>query len=149
MTDLITTDATFNAENTEIITLLLGLMIPQQGDMPSASDSAIVKKCLEGLTSSKSLVVDAVRFIKDQTDSFAGLDESQQAKLIERLKSEKADFIAEFQFNAAASYYSDTRVLTVLGLEGRAPHPGGYVAPETDWGLLAPVTERGSIYRRV
>jgi hypothetical protein len=149
MPDLISTDAALNRDASAFITLLLGLMIPAEGDMPSADDPVIAQKCLRGLSSAGSLVMDALRFVNDQDVDLQGLSQSEQVRLIDALKAAKPEFIAAFQFNAVTSYYADERVLTVLGLEGRAPHPGGYKAPETDWGLLEPVTQRGAIFRKV
>ena len=149
MPDLISSDAALNPQASAFITSLLDLMIPEEGQMPSAADPVIAQKCLAGLASAESLVMDALQFINDQDVDFSDLDPAQQLHLVETLKTKKPDFIAAFQFNAVASYYADERVLTVLGLEGRAPHPGGYKAPETDWGLLEPVSKRGSIFRRV
>jgi|TARA_B110000977_G_scaffold118763_1_gene153214 hypothetical protein len=149
MPDLISTDAALNPEASAFIMLLLGLMIPAEGEMPSAADPAIAQKCLQGMSSAESLVMDALYFINDQGVDFEKLSPTEQLRLIDTLRASKPEFIAAFQFNAVASYYADERVLTVLGLEGRAPHPGGYKAPETDWRLLEAVTERGSIYRKV
>lgn len=149
MSELISTDAPLNSQAATFITTLLGLMIPEEGQMPSAADPLIAQKCLKGLAASESLVMDALQFTSDQNVDFSVLDQAQQLSFVETLKSQKPDFIAAFQFNAVASYYADARVLTELGLEGRAPHPGGYKAPETDWVLLEPVSKRGAIYRTV
>jgi hypothetical protein len=45
-------------------------------------------------------------------------------------------------------YYRDDRVLRSLGLELRAPFPGGYPLEQGDWSLLEPVRARPSMWRR-
>ncbi len=44
-------------------------------------------------------------------------------------------------------YYQDARVLGALGLEARPPFPLGHEVEPGDWSLLAPVKERGALYR--
>ncbi|WP_156135537.1 hypothetical protein [Novosphingobium malaysiense] len=47
----------------------------------------------------------------------------------------------------ARTFYRDDRVMRALGMEVRAPYPKGFEIAEGDWSLLAPVRERGSIWR--
>ena len=46
-------------------------------------------------------------------------------------------------------YFRDDRVLEAIGLEPRAPYPGGFEVENGDWELLEPVKSRGPIYRVV
>lgn len=45
------------------------------------------------------------------------------------------------------AYYRDDRVMLSLGLEPRPPYPKGHAVEEGDFELLAPVRERGRIWR--
>jgi hypothetical protein len=46
-----------------------------------------------------------------------------------------------------AGYYQDPRILAVLGMAPRPPHPEGYEMDPGDLSLLEPVRRRGKLYR--
>lgn len=80
-------------------------------------------------------------------DGFAGLDDAQRAQLFRDFTATDQFFLPAFLFLVYSGYYQHPRVVTALGLEARAPHPGGYAMETDDLSLLAPVRARGRMYR--
>ena len=50
-------------------------------------------------------------------------------------------------FHSYAAYYQHGSVVSALGLEPRAPFPGGYEVEPDDLTLLDPVRQRPKLYR--
>jgi hypothetical protein len=57
-------------------------------------------------------------------------------------------FVLPLTMQAYVAYYQDPRVLGVLGLAARAPHPQGHEMEENDLTLLDDVRRRPPLYRR-
>ena len=84
---------------------------------------------------------------KNHERSLARLNDDERAVVIKQFRSSH-DALAQFlQFNTLNSYYQDDRVMEAIGLEARAPYPGGYEVAPTDWTILEPVRGREKIYR--
>ncbi|MBM4267533.1 MAG: gluconate 2-dehydrogenase subunit 3 family protein [Deltaproteobacteria bacterium] len=60
---------------------------------------------------------------------------------------EEQPFTGLVMFHAYVGYYQDERVVAVLGIEPRPPHPLGYEMPPNDLTLLDPVRRRAKMYR--
>lgn len=134
-------------------------LIPASADgrMPAAGQlgaGAYVDQSLDALPELKAMIAQGL----DALDALArrraagGLDalaaEDRAAVLLEHAGSEHS-FPPILIMHAFAGYYQDPRILAVLGMPPRAPHPAGYEMGSDDLSLLAPVRQRGKRYREV
>ncbi len=154
MTDIISTDSPLSAAQQDTLAIVVDMMIPAQGDMPTAADPLILKAIVEGLDDNNALVVQALSTLDDISNEkygqwFAQLQSKHRGELIESFKSSHAELVQIIEFCTASKYYQDDRVMQALGLEARPPHPGGYRVDATDWSLLEPVRGREKIYRDI
>jgi hypothetical protein len=138
----------------ETLAIVADMMIPAEGEMPSAADPLIMNAIIDGLSDNGSLVALALTTLDDLSSKkyeqlFARLKSGQRDELIASFKSSHAELVQLMQYCTASHYYQDDRVMRALGLEARSPHPGGYNVEATDWSLLEPVRGREKIYREI
>lgn len=154
MADIISTDGVFSQRQKQLLATLADMMIPADGDLPSATDPEIFVRALAGLGAHESMVVHGLTTLADRAEekhgtSFAALDAADRTALVDELKTLDPVFIQVLQAGIVGSYYQDDRVMLALGLPARSPHPGGYEVPATDWSLLDPVRRREPFYKNV
>lgn len=154
MANIISTDNPLSEAQKETLVIVVDMMIPAEGEMPSAADPLIMKAIIDGLGDNESLVVLALSTLDDLSSKqyerlFSRLESGQRDELIASFKSSHAELVQLLQYCTASHYYQDDRVMQALGLEARSPHPGGYSVDATDWSLLEPVRGREKIYREI
>ena len=154
MTDIISTDSPLSEQQKETLAVVVDMMIPAEGEMPSAADPLIMNAIIDGLGDNGSLVVLALSALDDLSNNkyeqlFTRLDSGHRDELIASFKSSHTELVQLIQYCTASHYYQDDRVMQALGLEARSPHPGGYSVKATDWSLLDPVRGREKIYRKI
>jgi len=154
MTNIISTDNPLSEQQKETLAIVVDMMIPAEGEMPSAADPLIMDTIVDGLGDNGSLVVHALSTLDDLSSKkyeqlFSRLEAGQRDELIASFKSSHTELVQLIQYCTASQYYQDDRVMQVLGLEARSPHPGGYSVEATDWSLLEPVRGREKIYREI
>ncbi|MBX3026207.1 gluconate 2-dehydrogenase subunit 3 family protein [bacterium] len=153
------TDTTpFTESQTRALAHVLDDIIPASPDrgLPAAGAlgaAAYVERSLAAMPGLKAMVADSLT----QLDALArtrhpgGLDamrpEERAAVLLEHAGSEHS-FPPILILHAFAGYYQDPRVLELLGLPPRPPHPEGYAMEPDDLSLLDPVRQRGRKYRQ-
>jgi hypothetical protein len=152
MTELISTDAGFSAAQRRMLELLVDMMIPANGDFPSAGAPEIFARTLTGLEENVSIVgqgLEALDALAEETysASFLTLTAADRDGLVAEFKPAHVAFVQILQARVISSYYQDDRVLRALSLPARAPHPGGYEVADTDWSLLDPVRKRKPFYK--
>lgn len=152
-----TDDASFNAAQRRALAHVLDDLIPASADgtLPAAGAlgcSAYVEQSLGALPELKAMVADGLTALDALARSRdpGGLDamtpETRAGVLLEHAGAEHA-FPPILVLHAFAAYYQDPRILEILGMPPRAPHPKGYEMGADDLSLLAPVRQRGRIYR--
>ena len=156
MTDVIATDQAFSEAQQRGLAMLAELMIPGEGELPSAADAEILADIFATLRDQSELVAEAMTWLASlgaDTDAegagLLSLSAEEQQQLIAQLRQACPAFVARFEGAVAACYYRDARVLSAIGLPGRAPYPEGNAVAATDWSLLDPVRERSPFYREV
>jgi hypothetical protein len=77
------------------------------------------------------------------------LSGEQQARLLGELANGEHAVPPVLILQVFACYYQHPRVLEILGVEARPPHPDGYQMKENDYSLLEPVRNRAPMYRKV
>jgi Gluconate 2-dehydrogenase subunit 3 len=151
-THLITTDRRVADPQRRMLAVLADLMIPAEGELPSAADDAIMQEVLRELESRATVVVRGLDHLVMITAAahateFTQLDTNDQVALIDRLRHEDAEFLRCFETVIAACYYRDDRVLGAHGLTAGAPFPNGRTVAPTDWTLLDPVRTRQPFFK--
>ncbi len=151
-THLIGTDRRFEVTQRLMLAELAGLMIPDDADLPTAADTAILEEVLRDLGNRATVVARGLDHLaRIATDahgaSFTDLDTTRQMALISRLRRDDPEFLRCFETAVAACYYRDDRVLRALGLTAGAPFPDGRAMAPTDWALLDPVRRRKPFFR--
>ncbi len=153
MSSVISSDSQFSKAQKDILLILVDLMIPAGDGMPSAADAVIFPSILNDLATEHATTVtllDLVESIANDNSSsgFGQLGDEERLSLITGMQTSEPELLQFFQFHTVNNYYQDDRVMNVLGMEARPPHPGGYTLEPTDWSLLDPVRKRKEIYRK-
>ncbi|MEG3618300.1 gluconate 2-dehydrogenase subunit 3 family protein [Magnetovibrio sp. PR-2] len=81
--------------------------------------------------------------------AFKDLDPEQRLACIELSKRKNLRLAMSLIVLCLQAYYTDPAVLTALPAGAVPPFPTGNPMHDDDWTLLAPVFERGEIYRTV
>jgi len=152
MPEVITTDSAFSKAQQDVLAIIVDMMIPAEGEMPSAADAGIFTSILTRMEDNEPVMAKALKIIEELSrqqgdDSFLQLDQLTQQAVIDTFRSEQEELTQLLQLNTVASYYQDDRVMNMLGLEARPPHPGGYEVEKTDWSILDPVRAKEKFYR--
>ncbi len=87
MTDVITSDGLLSADRKSTLFILVDMMIPEEGVMPSAADPAIFAAILEQLTVDEVALSSLLSVIEDLSEknherSFARLNDDERAVVI-------------------------------------------------------------------
>lgn len=147
----------FTAAQRGVLAHVLDDLIPASADgrMPAAGQlgaAAYLDQSLNAMPPLKAMIAEGL----DALDALArtrhpgGLDAlapaERAAVLLEHAGSEHS-FPPILIMHAFAGYYQDPRILALLHLPPRAPHPQGYEMGADDLSLLDPVRRRGKLYR--
>ena len=135
MSDLISSDDPFDADDKQALQAVLAYMIPADEERPGADDPLIMADILTTARSSADLVKAALAVYR-----------STDLVTLSQTRTPEVNALVSL---AVQCYYRDDRVMASLEMEPRAPHPQGYEIPEGDWQLLEPVLQRGRHYRDV
>jgi|ERR1700754_2887940 hypothetical protein len=127
------------------------MIIPASSEynVPGADDAAIQADILATLGRDTAAVSEAL----DHLARLAGmplddLDADDRERVAGEFRASGRTPAATLIRVVLQCYYRDDRVLRSLGLELRAPFPGGYPLEQGDWSLLEPVRARPSMWRR-
>lgn len=127
------------------------MIIPASSEynVPGADDAAIQADILATLGRDTAAVGEAL----DHLARLAGmplddLDADDRERVAGEFRASGGTPAATLIRVVLQCYYRDDRVLRSLGLELRAPFPGGYPLEQGDWSLLEPVRARPSMWRR-
>ena len=135
MSEIITSDDPFDADDKQALQAVLAYMIPANGQRPGADDPLIMGDILSTGRSSAPLIKGALAIYR-----------STDLVTLSQTRTPEVNALVSL---AVQCYYRDDRVMASLEMEPRAPHPQGYEIPQGDWQLLEPVRQRGRHYRDV
>lgn len=155
MSNLITSDSVLTEDQRRSLPLLLNMIIPPDSDkgLPGASELNLIGYVSEfapGQIEAIQLELDMLnQAARDQYQlTFSDLGQNDRDVLVDRLRSENAQFAQTIVVQTMACYYQDDKVVVVaLGMEARPPFPKGYEVESGDLSLLDPVRQRQQIYR--
>jgi hypothetical protein len=80
---------------------------------------------------------------------FAALSAEQKDMVLRRVEASEPRFFEALVRQTYNGYYTNPRVLELLGLEARPPQPRGYRVEMGDFSLIESVKKRGRAYREV
>lgn len=133
-----------------ILRIVAGHMIPACDDrgLPGADDPAILADILRSVGRDAAALTEALRTVGALSEErLETLPNAAQIALLDQFRTRFPARAGNVETSVAYGYYRDHRVMTVIGMEPRAPFPQGYPLEHGDWSLLDPVRRRGKIYR--
>ncbi len=131
---------------------LAGFMVPPSAAyrVPGADDAVIFTDIVRSLDRDRVDVRKALGLLREMAGgAFADLDERQAEATAMALLARKGAAITALGRSVLQCYYRDDRVITMLGLEPRAPFPKGHALEPGDWSLLDAVRGRPRMWRDV
>ena len=147
----------FVQAQSDLLREVLDRIVPANGDLPGAGKLGVAGHVESAVAASPEMVrlftqgLTEVEIASHQHHSadFAGLSGEKKDELLRAIESAQPEFFAELVRQTYMGYYSDPRVVALLGMEARPPQPLGYELEPGDLGPLENVRKRGRIYREV
>ena len=78
---------------------------------------------------------------------FVDLSSQQKDTVLKNVETQEPEFFRALVRQTYNGYYTNARVIELLGLEGRPPQPRGYELEQGDFSLIENVKKRGQAYR--
>lgn len=138
----------------ELVTSVLDRLIPPQGEMPGAGEvrtadhldgiaarSAGIARLFSG--GLQDIEIAAARL----GSGFKELSGDQQDEVLRDVEAENPQFFDLLVRHTYNGYYSNPKVVELLGLDPRPPQPRGNRVERGDLSSLQVVVERGQAYR--
>ena len=130
---------------------VLDKIIPPSDGMPGGGEVTLdlVDKAAGQSPGTKKLFSDGIRLIeviaqREHSGSFIDLSEGQKNEVLKRVEKDAPNFFNTLVRYAYSGYYSNLRVLDLLGLESGPPQPAGHQVAHGNLGLLENVKGRGA-----
>ena len=149
---IIASEGRYSSEEVDVLKRLFDKIIPASADerFPSAADSQIFEDFLASSQQFRELISKAILLLQEFSGSdYCQLSEVDADRVTQQFYANRTGPVTTLLSLLTQCYFRDDRVLETIGLEPRAPHPGGFEVQNGDWGLLEPVKSRGRIYRVV
>ena len=154
--DIISSDASLDAEQSRTFVTVLDLIIPASDDgrFPSAADMDVlgyIVKTEPELLDTVRLDLARLNAVSKDLHGVAFGDASgvERQALLDEVRGDEPNFLRDLALQTVTLYYQDDRVMEAIGLEARPPFPRGYEVVAGDLSLLDPVRARGHVYRDV
>lgn len=152
------TDAVpFTDQQQRVLLHVLDDLIPASADgrLPAAGGlgvGAYLDRSLAALPELKAMIAAGLTALdalarRRHPRGLDGLGAAERAAVLAEHAGSEHAFPPILIMHAFAGYYQDPRILALLGLPPRAPHPQGYEMGPDDLSLLDPVRRRGRLYR--
>ena len=149
---IIASEGRYSSEEVDVLKRLFDKIIPASADerFPSAADSQIFEDFLASSQQFRELISKAILLLQEFSGSdYCQLSEVDADRVTQQFYANRTGPVTTLLSLLTQCYFRDDRVLEAIGLEPRAPYPGGFEVEDGDWGLLEPVKSRGPIYRVV
>ena len=151
------TTMAFSEEQTALASEVLDQLIPARGDFPGAGELGVAQH-LGSLAGSKpdlgGLLRDGLEAIESASReahfaAFSDISDDRKVEVLRAVEAESPQSFAMLVRHAYAGYYSNRRVIELMGLEARPPQPLGFELEPFDPTTVEHVRERGKIWREV
>ena len=149
---IIASEGGYSSQEVDVLRRLFDKIIPASADkrFPSAADPQVFEDFLASSERFRELISKAILLLQEFSGSdYCQLSEVDVDRVTEQFYANRTGAVTTLLSLLTQCYYRDDRVLDAIGLEPRAPYPGGFEVENGDWGLLEPVESRGPIYRVV
>ncbi len=139
-----------------LITAVLDRLIPPQGEMPGAGEVGTTDY-LDGIAAGSTRIArlfsDGLQDIEIAAvqlgSGFEELSGDQQDEVLRGVEAGSPQFFDMLVRHTYNGYYSNPKVVELLGLDPRPPQPRGNHVERGDLSSLKVVAERGQAYRDV
>jgi len=146
--------AFFSDVQLELVTQVLNRIIPANDRMPGAGQIAV--GFLDGIIGRSASLkrrfgngLFRIQAQAQQTHSknFTSLSDAEKDVVLHQVETAEEEFFDTLVRQTYNGYYTDPRVVELLGLEVRPPQPKGHQLDQGDFRPLESVKKRGVIYR--
>lgn len=147
----------FTDEQRRVLAHVLDDLIPASPDgrMPAAGQlgvAAYLDQSLNALPGLKVMIVEGLAALdaaarRRHPGGLDALSAAERAAVLLEHAGSEHSFPPILIMHTFAGYYQDPRILALLDLPPRAPHPQGYEMGPDDFSLLDPVRRRARLYR--
>ena len=145
----------FTADQAQLITLVLDIIIPRKGGNPGAGEFGVtsyIDNFLSENPASRRNFEEGLRLIEitsvaEHTAEFATLGLEQRTGVLQLVESNSPAFFSILVTQTYNGYYSDQRTALRLGLESASPQPKGHVVEIGNLSLIENVKKRGQMFR--
>ncbi len=139
-----------------VLTRMLDLIIPQDGDFPGAGSLGLAERLERSsqrygrLRSGLLSVLDAMSLdmASRVEGGFAALDEERQVAALKTVETNLPVQFGEFIELVYETYYTDSRVHEHIGWAGRPPQPEGFEMEPWDPSVLENARKREPLWRK-
>lgn len=150
-----TSNAYFSKSQFELVILVLNRIIPAGGNMPAAGDVAAVyvDEVVSESKELRRLFGDGLAQIQIAAQTsfgqeFAELSVDQRDTVLMRVEVGHSEFFDKLVWQTYNGYYTNPKILELLGLEARPPQPRGHRLEQGNLRLIENVKKRGIAYRK-
>ena len=145
----------FSASQVGLITLVLNCLIPSHKNHPGAGDPSIVNQIDNAISKSpnlkpiflKGLLEIEVSSTESYKSEFRLLTQEQRIELLSTVELDHPNFFSLLLEYTYKAYYSNPRIIELLGYGATPPQPIGYALPPFESDMLNNVKRRPKIYR--
>ena len=139
------------------LTLLIAVLdriIPRSGIMPGAGEAGVATFVQSELAKEIDLAELFSRGLEqissnslDRGAPFTDLPDNLRDEILRGIEANSPEFFSALIKHTYGGYYTDRKILRLLGDDGRPPQPSGHTIERGDLSLLEAVRKRGAIYR--
>ncbi len=137
-----------------LLVAVLDRIIPRSGVMPGAGEAGVatfVQRELARNTDLAGLFARGLERIGANSQCrgapFTELPDIAKDEVLGDIEATAPEFFSALIKHTYGGYYTDRKILGLLGDDGRPPQPSGHMIERGDLSLLEAVRKRGAIYR--
>ena len=146
----------FSKSQAELATAVLDRIIPANETMPGAGQIAVVyldeivghSPRLKRIFGAGLSHIEAYAQ-RTYSQDFHSLSDEQKDAVLCQVETDQPEFFEALVRQTYNGYYTNSRIIELLGLEARPPQPRGHQLEQGDLGLIESVKNRGIAYRQV
>lgn len=146
----------FSDAQIELVTEVLNRIIPANEELPGAGEIAVnfLDEVVGGSPRLKRILHHGLSQIevcayRMYTKDFPSLSGEQMHVVLRQVEVDEGEFFDLLVRQTYNGYYTDPRIVELLGLEARPPQPLGHRVDQGNITLIESVKNRGIVYREV
>ena len=146
----------FSDAQIELVTEVLNRIIPANEELPGAGEIAVnfLDEVVGGSPRLKRILHHGLSQIevcayRMYTKDFPSLSCEQMHAVLRQVEVDEGEFFDLLVRQTYNGYYTDPRIVELLGLEARPPQPLGHREDQGNITLIETVKNRGIVYREV